>query len=184
MHKELHLLGLLAAGPKTGYRLHAIVMAHGDLYTDLKKGNIYYLLDRLAQRGDLEVTAEAGAPGPRRERLVYALTDAGRARFRHLLREVLRTFELAHTGVEVGMMFLATLPPAEAAHLLEERRAMALAQRALLAGTAEPGAPAHPHPGQDYLLTLVDAELGWIGRTLRRLRAAEQPDGAPPDHGA
>jgi DNA-binding PadR family transcriptional regulator len=184
MHKELHLLGLLASGPKTGYRLHAIVMAHGDLYTDLKKGNIYYLLDRLARHGDLEVTAEAGAPGPRRERLVYALTDAGRARFHHLLREVVRTFELAHTGVEVGMMFLAALPPAEAALLLEERRQMALAQRALLAGGAESSEPEHAHPAQDYLLTLVDAELGWIERTLRRLRRADSPDEAPPDHGA
>jgi DNA-binding PadR family transcriptional regulator len=184
MHKELHLLGLLASGPKTGYRLHAIVMAHGDLYTDLKKGNIYYLLDRLAQSGALAVTAEAGAPGPRRERLVYVLTEQGRARFHRLLREVLRTFELAHTGVEVGMMFLGTLPPAEAAQLLEERRAMALAQRALLAGAAEPGEPAPAHPAQDYLLTLIDAELGWIERTLPRLRAADPPEGAPPDHGA
>ncbi len=175
MHKELHLLGLLAAGPRTGYQLHHIVRAHGDLYTDLKKGNIYYLLDRLAQRGDLVVATEAGAPGPRRERLVYTLTEQGRSRFHHLLREVLRTFELAHTGVEVGMMFLARLAPEEAAQLLEERRAMALAQRALLAGELASGDPGHAPPGQDYLLTLVDAELGWIARTIERLRQPGQP---------
>src|SRR5215469_817490 len=102
MHKELHLLGLLLLGPKTGYQLHRITEAHGELYTDLKKGNVYYLLDRLAKSGALEVTAEAGAPGPRRERLIYAITDHGRQRFHELLRAVLRTYELPHTGVEVG----------------------------------------------------------------------------------
>src|SRR5215475_4976771 len=101
MHKELHLLGLLQSGPKTGYQLHRITKAHGELYTDLKKGNVYYLLDQLARNGALEVTAESGAPGPRRERLVYAITDAGRQRFHALLRDVLRTYEVPHTGVEV-----------------------------------------------------------------------------------
>ena len=68
MHKELHILGLLQSGPLTGYDLHRIVVAHGELFTDLKKGNVYYLLERLAARGALQVTAEAGARGPRRDR--------------------------------------------------------------------------------------------------------------------
>jgi DNA-binding PadR family transcriptional regulator len=169
MHKELHVLGLLLSGPKTGYQLHRIVVAHGELFTDLKKGNLYYLLERLAQAGALEVTAEGGARGPRRERLIYALTDAGRRRFDELLREVIRSYDLPHTGVEVGMMFLPRLDPHEATHLLEERRRAVLARRALIEPEASAAERLHERLAEDHLLSLMDAELAWIDRTLYRL---------------
>ena len=44
MHKSLLILGLLVHRPLHGYELHRIVRAHGELYTDLKKANLYYLL--------------------------------------------------------------------------------------------------------------------------------------------
>src|SRR5690242_19416061 len=81
MHKTLHLLGLLLAGPKSGYDLHRILRAHGELYADLKKANVYYLLDRLARDGFLSVQSEPGARGPRGERLIYTMTESGRERF-------------------------------------------------------------------------------------------------------
>jgi DNA-binding PadR family transcriptional regulator len=170
MHKDLHLLGLLQMGPKTGYQLHRITKAHGELYTDLKKGNVYYLLDRMARSGELEVTAEAGAPGPRRERLVYAITESGRARFHELLREVLRTYDLPHTGVEVGMVFLPYLEVGEVTHLLSERRAAVLERRAAVAGEIEPSEHGHVSLAQDHLLCLIDAELSWIDRTVDLLQ--------------
>jgi DNA-binding PadR family transcriptional regulator len=170
MHKELHLLGLLLSGPRTGYQLHRITEAHGELYTDLKKGNVYYLLDRLAKSGALEVAAEAGAPGPRRERLVYAITDHGRQRFHELLRDVLRTYELPHTGVEVGMVFLPYLDVAEAMQLLTERRSAVLDRRAAV--ERETRAPDHGHVSlaQDHLLSLIEAELAWIERAITHLQ--------------
>lgn len=174
MHKELHLLGLLLSGAKTGYQLHRITVAHGELYTDLKKGNVYYLLDRLAKRGALQVTAEAGAPGPRRERLVYAITDQGRQRFHELLRAVLRTYELPHTGIEVGMVFLPFLDPAEVTQLLTERRRAVLDRRASVEGSVERETRGSDHGhmnlAQDHLLSLIDAELSWIERTIERLQ--------------
>jgi len=90
MHKILLILGLLHHGPLHGYELHRIIRAHGELYADLKKANLYYLLDRLAADGYLHVDVEPGARGARGERLVYTLTDAGRDRFDTLLREALR----------------------------------------------------------------------------------------------
>jgi DNA-binding PadR family transcriptional regulator len=173
MHKELHLLGLLQSGPRTGYQLHRITKAHGELYADLKKGNMYYLLDRLAKSGALTVTAETGAPGPRRERLVYAITESGRQRFHALLREVVRTYELPHTGVEVGMVFLPHLEVTEARHLLSERRSAVLERRRALEGEMESSNPCDHKPlnlAQDHLLCLVGAELAWIDRTIERLQ--------------
>jgi len=174
MHKELHLLGLLQSGPKTGYQLHRITKAHGELYTDLKKGNVYYLLDRMARSGELEVTAEAGAPGPRRERLVYTITENGRQRFHELLREVLRAYELPHTGVEVGMVFLPFLDVTEATQLLTERRGAVLDRRAALVGEMEPSDHEHVSLAQDHLLCLADAELSWIERTIERLQRRKE----------
>ncbi len=94
MHKILLLLGLLLRRPLHGYELHRIVRAHGELYADLKKGNLYYLLDRLAAEGYLKVQAEPGTRGARGERVIYELTDQGRARFKTLLREVLSCAKL------------------------------------------------------------------------------------------
>jgi len=59
-----------------GYELHRVVAAHGELYADLKKANVYYLLDRLATDGYVLVRTEPGAPGGARgERLVYEITE-------------------------------------------------------------------------------------------------------------
>jgi DNA-binding PadR family transcriptional regulator len=170
MHKELHLLGLLQMGPKTGYQLHRITKAHGELYTDLKQGNVYYLLDRLARSGALEVTAQAGAPGPRRERLVYAITESGRQRFHELLRDVLRTYEVPHSGVEVGMVFLPYLDVDEVAQLLSERRVAVLTRRSAVERDMRTSDHGHVSLAQDHLLCLIDAELSWIDRTIERLQ--------------
>ena len=122
MHKALLVLGLLQGGPKTGYDLHRIVRAHGELYTDLKKANLYYLLERLAAEGYLEMEAKPGGRGPRRERLVYALTQRGHERFGELLRTELRGYSPIHTGIEIAVVFLSQIPSAEAIALLEQRR--------------------------------------------------------------
>lgn len=178
VHKTLLILGLLLRGPLHGYEIHRIVRAHGALYTDLKKANLYYLLDRLQQDGALTVHAEPGARGARGERLIYALTDQGRAQFFELLRAILRTFDPVHTGVDVAVVFLAQLPPAEAVTLLQERRQIVVARRAQVAAelgdlTARSRWSAI---AADHLLSLIDAELAWLDRALARLH--EPDDGA------
>src|SRR5260370_6941268 len=107
MHKQLILLGLLLAGPMSGYRLHVVAAAHGQLYRDLKKPNLYYLLGRMKSTGLLRVKVEPGARGPRRERLIYSITAAGRREFLTLLLQALHEHEPIHMRVEVS-----PLPPA------------------------------------------------------------------------
>ena len=186
MHKILLLLGLLLGGPLHGYELHRIVRAHGELYADLKKGNLYYLLERLASEGDLKVQAEPGTRGARGERLIYELTDQGRARFNTLLREVLLTYEPAHMGVDIAVAFLASLPPADGLHLLEERHRIVAERRAAMAAELAPLGESNPlvHIAGDHLLTLIDAELTWIDRSLAYLHEKGWADipGASPQH--
>ncbi len=192
MHKTLLILGLLLRGPLHGYEIHRIVRAHGALYTDLKKANLYYLLDRLRQDGALTVHTEPGARGARGERLIYALTDQGRAQFFNLLRAVLRSFAPVHTGVDVAVVFLAQLPPTEAVALLQERRQIVAARRAQVAAelgdlTTSDGWSAI---AADHLLSLIDAEQAWLDRALARLHAlgggadgtAHAEPSVPPPH--
>ncbi len=171
-HKQLMLLGLLQRGPMQGYDLHRIVRAHGELYTDLKQSNVYYLLDRLAQDGFVVATVEEGARGRRGERLVYTVTDAGRARFDEILRTILRSFDPAHTGLDVAVVFLGRLSQDEAIALLEERRSLIASRRALVAAELAASGPRGlaGELAADHLLSLVDAELAWVDRALERLR--------------
>jgi DNA-binding PadR family transcriptional regulator len=181
MHKVLLLLGLLLRGPLHGYELHRIVRAHGELYADLKKANLYYLLERLAAEGSLQVQAEPGTRGARGERLVYELTDQGRTQFTELLHATLQNYEPVHTGVETAIVFLSYLPPADGLRLLTERRQIVAARRATVAadiGDQENNAPLVRIAG-DHLLSLIDAELAWLDRSLAYLEDlgwAKKPD--------
>lgn len=172
MHKVLLLLGLLLHGPRYGYELHQIVRAHGELYADLKKANLYYLLDRLAADGYLRVQAEAGTRGNRGERLIYELTDQGRTHFHTLLQEILLSYEPIHTGVGTAVVFLSFLPSAEGLQLLEERRRVVAERRAVVAEGLNDPAVSSPllRVASDHLLSLVDAELAWLDRSLLYLR--------------
>jgi len=175
MHKTLLILGLLLRGPLHGYELHRIVRAHGVLYTDLKKANLYYLLDRLQQDGDLTVQIEPGARGARGERLIYALTEQGRTRFFELLRTILQTFDPVHTGVDAAVVFLSRLPSNEALALLQERRQMVVARRdevALELGDLSGASPWNAIAA-DHMLSLIDAERDWLDRALARLQAPD-----------
>lgn len=174
MHKALLLLGLLLDGPLYGYQLHQIVRAHGELYADLKKANLYYLLDRLAHDGYLEMEVEAGARGVRGERLIYTITDEGRARFHQLLRETLLQYEPVHTGIETAIVFLSYLSLEEGIALLKERQQVM--QKKYAQVVIDVGQPETQPPlvavASDHIISLMNAELAWIERSLERLQQA------------
>lgn len=170
MHKVLQILGLLLAGPRTGYELHRIVSAHGRLYADLKKGNLYYLLDRLATDGCLDVETETGARGPRGERLIYSLTDEGRSRFHELLRQVLRTYEPATSNIGSAVVFLPHLVASDVVALLNERRRSIVEHRAEVEVRNSPDVrDTLIGLSFEHLLALMDADLAWTDKVLDRL---------------
>lgn len=174
MHKVLQILGLLQNGPKTGYELHRIVSAHGRLYADLKKGNVYYLLDRLASEGYLDVRTESGARGPRGERLVYSLTDRGRERFDELLRQILRTYEPVTSNIGSAVVFLPHLTVTEVIALLTERRESIVERRAEVVSRNPPDIrDTLVGLSFDHLLALMDADLAWTDKVLERLQREE-----------
>lgn len=175
MHKELLILGFVGnSGPISGYDLHRIVRAHGELFTDLKKPNMYYLLERLAKQGFLRVRPQAGARGRRGERLMYALTPKGKQRFRELLAGEVQRYGTVHTGIEVAVVFLSQLSATEGIALLCKRRALVEAHRKRVAAAfgdaAKRGALARI--AADHMLALIGAELEWVKRSIVTLERA------------
>lgn len=176
--KTLVVLGLLKSGPKHGYELHRIVVAHGTLYSDFKKPTLYHLLHRLALQGAVQVRSEGGARGPRGERLVFALAPKGERLFLRLLRSALSSYDVAQTSFEVAAAFLALLPAAEAQALIRKRREAVRARRGEVSGEMELMA-AQPYSTRlaaralatDHSLSLMDAEVAWMDRAIRHLAA-------------
>jgi len=124
------------------------------------------------------VRAEPGARGARGERLVYEITESGRQRFNDLLREVLGTFTPVHTGVDVAVAFLGMLPCVDAVDLLRRRRqAVAHYRQTAAADLGEIRAPLPTVLAADHLLSIIDAELAWIDRSVKRLLAEGSADG-------
>src|SRR5665213_651199 len=86
----------------------------------LNYGSLYAVVDGLRREG-LIVPQEVNRSGRLPERTIYAITDQGRTEFMSWLRDLLRTPVKEYTQFAAGLSFIAILPPAEAAQLLEER---------------------------------------------------------------
>ena len=181
MYKQILLLGLLLEKPMYGQQICEVIETHHDLFADfIKKPTIYYQLERLNQDGYLKIRREAvEAPGTGlaheelapRERDVYYITESGRQRFYKLLRESLGTYSPGLNEVDACLFFLYRLLPAEAITLLKEKRELVSNYRALVTEHIE---SQHIHDDahtlvNDHKLTLLDAELDWLNRTIAHL---------------
>jgi DNA-binding PadR family transcriptional regulator len=181
MYKHIMLLGLLLEKPMYGQQIREVIETHHDIFADyIKKPTIYYQLERLNQHGFLEIRRESvEAPGTglahdefaQRERDVYYITEAGRQRFNKLLRASLGAYSPGLNEVDACLFFLHRLSPLEAITLLKERRELVSRYRALVTQQIE---SQHIYDDahmlvNDHKLTLLDAELDWLKRTIAHL---------------
>lgn len=83
---RLLILGLLGLRPMSGYEIQQYLQVNKvDEWSDILPGSIYHALKKLTSEGliELEATEQTGM----RTKAIYAITAAGRAEFRKLLRE-------------------------------------------------------------------------------------------------
>lgn len=83
---RLLTLGLLGLRPMSGYEIQQYLqMNKVDQWSDILPGSIYHALKKLSGEGliQLQATEQTGM----RTKAIYAITEAGRAEFRKLLRE-------------------------------------------------------------------------------------------------
>jgi|SRR5579883_579454 len=196
MYKQVMLLGLLLERPMYGQQIREVIENHHALFADfIKKPTIYYQLERLAHDGYLEVrkeTVEAPGTGPAhdelapRERAIYYITEKGRGYFYRLLRATLGTHTPQLSEMDACLFFLDHLEPGEAVSLLKERYELIRRERTEVAQKMlDPLVQDEAHRlVNDHKLTLLDAELNWLARTIMHLQTRGSARYAHPAHGS
>ncbi len=175
---ELAVLGVLEDSPMHGYHLRKHVTALlGPWRAALSFGTLYPTLRRLQAGGF--VSAD-GVPGTA-TKVVYQVTEAGRARFRTLL---------GHPGAAlsdddafgVRFAFFARLDPADRVRVLEQRRVRLLDRLDDVAdrGCADPAGSRDPYrrAWAQRGVASVESELRWTEARLAAERTGQ--DSAAP----
>jgi DNA-binding PadR family transcriptional regulator len=166
--RSLLLLGLLLEQRRHGYRLHEDMARNLRELALMKKPTAYALLDRLRQDG---YVAARGEPGERRaERRVYAITPAGKRLLRGLLRQALSEHQPIAVDLDIGLLFIAELPPREARACLERRLGQAEAHLALHEGLPAAARGRGAELALAHYCALLRADRDWLAATVQGLR--------------
>ncbi|GAA2288461.1 PadR family transcriptional regulator [Nonomuraea roseoviolacea subsp. roseoviolacea] len=168
------VLGLLAERARHVYDMRLEMRERGhDRTLKIKNASFYDVLPRLIDAG-LVTEGETVREGARPERTVYGITEAGCARLRDWLRELLDGPEGDTAGFTVALMFMFALPRTEVITLLERRtermaRHVEETGQALDAAARNGVAPVFL-ADHAFSLALRRAELDWLRAFTTRLR--------------
>jgi DNA-binding PadR family transcriptional regulator len=170
----LIVLWMLIGEPMHVYRMQKQLEAQGkDRVVNVRsRATLYQTIERLVRDGLVEVAHTERVEGYP-DRVVYAVTEAGRETARTWLREMLRTTHNEYPDFIAAVSILFVLSPDEARAELEAR-AETLAAEHADSEAAVTGAPA----GLPRLFLLeeecrkavVDAELEWVQGVIDDLR--------------
>jgi DNA-binding PadR family transcriptional regulator len=171
----LAVLALLAESPMHPYEMDMVMRSRG--LTEgikLRRSSLYTVIESLQRSGLIE-PVETQREGKRPERTVYAITEAGRAKFAGWHRELLRTPAKEYPQFMAGLTFLAHLRPEETVALLEARaRALAAIiddwQERLKVVQERMGVPRLFLIEAEYAIAMGNAELAWIRATIREIQ--------------
>ncbi|NKY58546.1 PadR family transcriptional regulator [Nocardia flavorosea] len=160
------------------YQIAARLREYGkDQDMDIKWGSLYTVVQNLAKAGFLEVVGSE-RDGARPERVIYRITETGRAELVDWTRELLAEPEPERGRFIAGLSILAVLPPDEVAELLGRRLAVLREQiTQVKKDLSDLGAklPRLFLIETEYGLAVLEAEAEWT-RALR----AELLDGTFP----
>jgi DNA-binding PadR family transcriptional regulator len=161
----LLILWQLIAGPNHAYGLQKLFTSQGkDRVVNLRsRANLQQAIKRLQRLGLVEVHETVRSEGYP-DRIVYAITDAGRAAARVWLREMLAETTGEFPDFIAAVSILFGLEPDDARAQLE-RRAAQLADAlestdAQLAGN--PGLPRLFLLEEEYRKAILTAQLSWL----------------------
>jgi DNA-binding PadR family transcriptional regulator len=170
----LTVLALLLTGPRHTYEMHRMMIdTHKDFVTGLPR-SMYHSVERLLRDG-LVVVADTVRDGIRPERIVYAITDAGRAEVVRRVRLLLETPDPDTSLLVAGLSFVGCLSPADAGAALRVRHDLVAARCAAIAdGLEEARGERVPRVlliEGEYELSRVRGERDWLAALLADLAA-------------
>jgi DNA-binding PadR family transcriptional regulator len=161
----LIVLWQLFEGPKHVYGIQKQLEQQGkDRVVNVRaRASLYQALERLQRLGLVEVQETVRREGYP-DRVVYAITEAGRETAREWLREMLRVTGGEYPEFVAAVSILFGLAPDDARSQLEQRAeslAIELADtKAQLEGN--PGLPRLFLLEEEYRQAVLDAELAWL----------------------
>lgn len=170
----LMVLWLLFEGPKHVYGMQRLIEQQGKnrVVNVRSRASLYQAIERLMRLGLVEVHETVRTEG-HPDRVVYAITDAGREAAREWLREMLRT-----TGGEYPE-FIAAVSVLFGLHPDDARAQLELRAERLEAELADTESQLSSHPDlprlflleEEYRRAVLQAELSWIRGVVEDLRA-------------
>ncbi len=169
----LVVLWLLYQEPLHVYRMQKLIehQAKDRVVNVRSRASLYQTIERLQRLGLVEVAGTVRNEGLP-DRIVYAITSAGKVTARDWLREMLRDTEGEYPEFIAAVSILFGLAPEEAREELELRAERLAAQ---LAETEE-ALSSHPQVPRLFLLeeeyrrTMLGAELSWVRGVIENLR--------------
>lgn len=170
----LAVLSVIVQRPMHRYEIAATLRAHGkDRDMDIKWGSLYTVVQNMAKAGFLEVVGSE-REGARPERVIYRITDAGRAEMADWTRDLLARPEPEHHRFTAGLSILAVLPPDEVIALLGTRidtltRIIETTRNDLTALTGT--LPRLFVVESEYGLAMLEAERAWADSLREELRS-------------
>lgn len=176
--RVLLLLGLLAAQRLHGYRINDFIERNLGRVSRMPKATAYTLLARLERDGLVEAIAERA--GNRPERRVYAITPTGAERYHAMLEDVLGRPEPHELHADHALMFIDSLPRAEALRALRARIAALEAEIAQLDETPGHGAGIGVDLALSRRAALLRADHGWFVEALERVLHELPEEPVPP----
>jgi DNA-binding PadR family transcriptional regulator len=172
----LIVLWLLAARPMHVYGMQKLIETFGkDKVVNVRsRASLYQALDRLVRHGLVEVRETVRSEGYP-DRVVYAVTDAGRDAAAEWLRDMLRTTGTEYPEFVAAVSVVFGLEPKDARDQLEARAERLEADlRATDAVFAEnPDLPRLFLLEEEYRRAMLAAELDWVRSVVRDLDAGQ-----------
>ncbi len=179
MSVHLVILGLLRERPLYGYEIKQVIEERMGDWASIAFGSIYFALDRLAEDSFVEKVSVEQV-GKRPSRSVYQITQAGRERFMHLLRETWQQNDRQYYPIDICLFFIESLPIEEVKRHLRSRRTML--EQALVhienhraEELAMPYVPRVAAAIFDHTLFHTRAELAWVTDLLDKMEKGEYP---------
>jgi len=171
----LIVLWLLFEQPLHVYRMQKLIEAQGKhrVVNVRTRASLYQTIERLVRLRLVEVS-ETVRIGGYPDRIVYAITDAGREVAREWLRDMLRTTGQDFPEFIAAVSLLFGLEPEDARAQLEQREqrlAAELAETEAALATAPPGLPRLFLLEEEYRKTVLEAQVTWLRGVIADLRA-------------
>ena len=170
----LLVLWQLVEEPMHVYRMQRLFEERGkDRVVNVRsRASLYQTIERLMRLGLVEVRETVRSEGVP-DRIVYGITDEGRAVAGDWLREMLRTTGAEFPEFVVAVSMLFGLDPEDARGQLEVRAEGLAAQlaetEAAVAGAPE-GLPRLFMLEEEYRRTMLEAELAWVRGVIDDMR--------------